>query len=85
MSKKVCWSWCHRILLNSRFTQPQLSALVEHCQATFGYDRAYRYDITFRHRRINPYSFYHRYYYTHIKVHFKHQEDLFMFKLTYNS
>lgn len=85
MSKKSCWSWRHRIHLNSRLTDNQLSTLVGFCQATFGYDRAYRYDITFRQRRINSYSFYPRYYYTHVKVHFKRQEDLFIFKLTYNS
>lgn len=82
-AKKPCWSWRYRIAISNRLGAEACSRLIKLCQDTFGCDSD-RYDITYRLRRLNRYSWYPRYFYTSVKIHFKSQEDLVLFKLRAN-
>lgn len=76
------WSWRYRIAMG-RINSDQMRALHDFCSEKFGNDRS-RYDFSFVRRRINPRSWFPSYYYSRVKVHFKHEEDLFLFKLCYS-
>ena len=79
------WSWRYRVSLD-RLSAEQMRAVWDFCNTKFGSDaaaRATRWDLSFIKRRINPDSWFPRYYYTRVKVHFKSQEDQVLFKLTY--
>ena len=79
------WSWRYRIAFG-RLSADQMYELWNFCIDKFGNDsasRGARWDLSFVRRRINPTSWFPRYYYTRVTVHFKQQEDLVLFKLTH--
>lgn len=80
------WSWRYRAVISNSLSSAQMRDLWQLCKEQFGadLDPIQRWDTSFVKRRLNPKSFVPVYKYTRIKVHFKHQEDLVMFKLTYN-
>lgn len=82
MTSRPCWSWRYRNRFDHRFSSKQCRELWDFCQRTFD-TYVDRYEITYRQRRRNPYGIIPDYYYTSVTVHFKHQEDLVLFKLTY--
>lgn len=80
--KKPCWSWHYRVKFD-RLNSPQYRTLVKSCNLSFGslfdYPHA-RWDITAV-RRVNSLGFW---WYSRVKVHFKHAEDLVFFSLSHN-
>lgn len=75
------WSWHYRINMG-HLNSDRMTKLREFCDEKFGKD-ASRCDFSFVKRRINPSSWFPRYYYSRVKIHFKDHEDLVLFKLTY--
>ena len=76
------WSWHYRITIG-HLNEDRMYKLKNFCCEKFSNDVS-RWDLSFIRRRLNPSSWFPRYYYTRVKVHFKHEEDLVLFKLTYS-
>jgi hypothetical protein len=81
------WSWRHRIAWSNTLSQNEYFRLLGFCQQNFGssrQDRLFRWDVSFVLRRTNPKHYIPIYLYTRVKLHFKQQEDLVMFKLLWS-
>lgn len=81
MSNRVCWSWRYRIRFFS-MNRPQYHQLYKTCMVLFGNDQFHslnRWELTSIPR--GNYYLGERWY-DRVAVHFKHREDLVLFKLT---
>lgn len=76
--KKHCWSWRYRVRF-APLNSEQMHSLHELCAAACGPTMGLRWDITsVRRVTLNGYLPW----YSRVKLHFKHREDLVFFKLS---
>lgn len=84
MSKRPCWSWRYRLRFSEIHDDRQFWRMYSFLSENFGLeDQSQRWAVTFVQRRKNAHSWWPAYNYSRVCVHFKHQEDLVLFKLQY--